>query len=409
MRQNIFDRNSWHPPPLSSKIFCDTRIFLKQRRFPLQIHLRLWDEKFSTKNRDIPSYALNSSLPEISETLKETSTKIFATVTEDEFNRKTWEPFCLIPKNFRWKKLPETQNGSSAKSFGILGQKTSEKTSWYTLLGIKFSDTRNQWNTKRIFRKSFATLREDNFNGKSWHHLSPTPNNFRYKKFSETKKGSSTKSFGFLRQNGFDGKSWYPPPTPHLINFFRCQKLSETQKGSSRFFPLVWDKKSQQKIVIKISLSLSLYLSLSLSLSDCLSFCLPFIPNNFYDQITSEKQKVFLNEKFWYCETKMFWQINVVPYSNLILSIFRYQKFSGTTRGSPTIFCCYCETKNFPSEIVIYPTYTKISSKPEISELLKVSSTKCFSTVRVDKFIGKSRIPFSFTPQNFHYEKLSQT
>ena len=96
-------------------------------------------------------------------------------------------------------------------------------------------------------------------------------------------------------------------------------------------------------------------------------------------------------------------------YSYLMLSIFRYPKFSGTTRGSLTNLCCYCETKNFPSEIVIKPTYAKSSSKPENSELLNVFSTNCFSNVIEDKFNGKSRHPLSFTSQKFRYKKLSQT
>ena len=52
-------------------------------------------------------------------------------------------------------------------------------------------------------------------------------------------------------------------------------------------------------------------------------------------------------------------------------------------RRVPLRFFWYCETKNFPQKIVIYPSYAQNFSIPEISETLKGSPTKNFGTVSV--------------------------
>ena len=163
-------------PSFSHLTIFAARNFLKHRRVPLRKALVMWDKRLPKKCRDIPSYALSFLTHEISETLK----------------------------------------GSS--------------------------------------RKSFATLREDNFNGKSWQPLSLTPNNFRYKKFSETKKGSSTKSFGFLRRNGFDGNSW-GPTTLSPLNFSIPEFLWNTQRLLNEKFWFCETKQFWRKIVICAHLS----------------------------------------------------------------------------------------------------------------------------------------------------------
>ena len=75
--------------------------------------------------------------------------------------------------------------------------------------------------------------------------LMPTPflvlNVFRYRKFSETQKGSLTKSFGTVKQNSFTEN----PDTPtHLMHEkFLNQIFSETMKSSLRNVSTQWDKK----------------------------------------------------------------------------------------------------------------------------------------------------------------------
>ena len=69
------------------------------------------------------------------------------------------------------------------------------------------------------------------------------PQHFLMPEISEALQGSPTKFFGTVRQKNFDGKSWYSPPLTHKL--FRYRKLSETaQKGSLRNFLALWDKKN---------------------------------------------------------------------------------------------------------------------------------------------------------------------
>ena len=67
------------------------------------------------------------------------------------------------------------------------------------------------------------------------------PNIFRYQNFSETEKGSSSKCFDTVRQNNFDGKSWYPPP---LLSptFFDTRNFLKHRRVPLRSFSALWDK-----------------------------------------------------------------------------------------------------------------------------------------------------------------------
>ena len=224
MRPKTFDRNSWHPAPLSSKIFCDTSIYLKQRRLPLQILLRLWDEKFSKKNRDKPSYALYFSWTEISETLKETSTKSFATVTEDEFNRKTWEILSFAPNNFRCKKLPDLEKGPSTKTFGSVRPNNFVRSSWHPapLSSLTIFETTKFLKHRRFLYKNCCYCETEHF----WQKLVTTaPSLIKdilwYHNFSETTKVPPTNSFETVGRKIFDKKLWY---TLLRIKFFVTRK-----------------------------------------------------------------------------------------------------------------------------------------------------------------------------------------
>ena len=75
--------------------------------------------------------------------------------------------------------------------------------------------------------------------------LMPTPfpvlNFFRYRKFSETQKGSLTKSFGTVKQNCFTENP--DTPTPLMHEKFLNQIFSETMKAALRNVSIQWDKK----------------------------------------------------------------------------------------------------------------------------------------------------------------------
>ena len=80
----------------------DIRNFLKHRRAPLQSFLQLWDESFSTENRDTPSL-----LPP------------------------------LILKSFRCTKFSERQNGSSTEWFNTVRQRYGSEVFCMTFLKLK--------------------------------------------------------------------------------------------------------------------------------------------------------------------------------------------------------------------------------------------------------------------------------
>ena len=71
--------------------------------------------------------------------------------------------------------------------------------------------------------------------------LSLIPNLFRYQKFAETKKGSSTIFFGTVRQNNFDAKSWYPPPLLYLT-CFDTKNFLKLRRVPLPNVPVLWDK-----------------------------------------------------------------------------------------------------------------------------------------------------------------------
>ena len=123
--------------------------------------------------------------------------------------------------------LPETfrnaaHNGSPAMFFGTARQKNSTKNRDLKLLSMKFFDTRNQWNTEVFPYEIFRYCETEQYRQKIVQPVpSLIPNIIRYQKLSETPKSSSTKLFGTVRQNSFNGKSWHNPLN---YNFFRYPK-----------------------------------------------------------------------------------------------------------------------------------------------------------------------------------------
>ena len=106
----------------------------------------------------------------------------------------------LIFKLFRSWKSSETQHTRvPLRFFSVLrDKKFSIENRDFTLLGIKFFDTRNLL------------------------------------------KGSSTKCCDTVRQNKFDRKSWYPPPL--IPNIFRYQNFLKHRRVPLRNVLILWDK-----------------------------------------------------------------------------------------------------------------------------------------------------------------------
>ena len=126
-------------------------------------------------------------------------------------------------------------------------------------------------------------------------------NVFRYRKFSETQKGSLTKSFGTVKQNSFTENPDNPNPLMH--EKFLNQISSETMKASLRNVSLQWDKRVLGQ-----------------------SWCPPtFFSLTFLQKIISNTEGV-LYEMFRYCEMKPFRRTIVTTVPFPILNIFRFQK-----------------------------------------------------------------------------------
>ena len=122
------------PPPLIHKLFGYQKISGTQhRRVPLWSFSALWDKKFLTKNRDTPSPPLIHKFfryQKFCETKKSSPTKIFGTVGQQMFYRKSWYSL-LRHKFFRYPRFSETLTGSSTKFFGIGRRKFFNGKSWY--------------------------------------------------------------------------------------------------------------------------------------------------------------------------------------------------------------------------------------------------------------------------------------
>ena len=169
------------PTSLISIIFRYQKFSENTKGFLYEIFSLLWDDNFSTENRDrrpFPSILEIFWYQKISETLKGSLTNFFCTVRQQLFDGKLW--YSLLPP------CPQ--------------------------LSIKFFDTRNFLKHIRGLYEKFATMRQKIINGKSWYSLPPSfiHKIFRYRYFSETQKGSSTNFFGTVRQKKLNGKSWYP-------------------------------------------------------------------------------------------------------------------------------------------------------------------------------------------------------
>ena len=135
----------------------------------LHLHFKLLRRKILILPPSAPLLSLNFLLLKIfwNTAHKGSPTKFFGTARQKIFYRKSrFSP--LRHKIFRYPKLSE----------GFLYEMF-----WYC-------------ETKQFWRKIVIPA------------ASLIPNIFRYQNFSETEKGSSSKRFDTVRQNNFDGKSW---------------------------------------------------------------------------------------------------------------------------------------------------------------------------------------------------------
>ena len=181
VRLKISRGNSWHPP-LTRKSSRYAIFSEKLKGFP-EIFLVPWDKTFSTETRELCS--LLSSL------------KNFDT-------RNYWYPKRFSNKVFRhrWINLFLTDKLYTLSSLPRL-----------TLLSKNFFDSRNLLKHRTVPRRSFPVLWDKKISDTESLYHPLMHKLFRYPKFSEKQKCSSSICFGTVRQNNFDRKSWYPYPS----------------------------------------------------------------------------------------------------------------------------------------------------------------------------------------------------
>ena len=191
LRQKKFNKKSWHNS-LKHKIFRYPKL-VTHWRVPLRNFSTLWDKKLLTKNRDTP-------------------------------------PSPLIHKFFRYQKFCETQKGSPTKIFGTVRQQIFNRKSWYSPHRHKvfrYPKLMKHWwlplqKLSALWGKKFSTEDLDTLTP----HPTPLPHPlihklFRYQKFSETQhRRVPLWNFSALWDKKFSTENLHTPSPLLSINFF---------------------------------------------------------------------------------------------------------------------------------------------------------------------------------------------
>ena len=237
-----------------------------------------------------------------------------------------------IPEIFRNK---ETKRGSPTKCFGTVRQNNFDGKSWYTPPSFILNIFRYQkffLKHRRVpLRYVSAQWDKNNFNGKSW-YLPPSliSNVFWYQKFSGAQKDSSTIFFGTVRENSFDRKSWY---NSLMHKIFRYPKLVNL-KGFLRKVSVLWEKTISAEN--RDTRPLLLFLT-------------------FFDTRNFLEHRRVSYEKFRYCERKQFRRKIVIAPPPFYPQTFSIPEIFWNTEGFPCEFFRHCKTQHFERKIVIHP------------------------------------------------------
>ena len=205
---NNFEAQSWSPDPFFLQNFLHLENYLNHRRVPWRTLLVLWNKIVL---RRIVIHLLFLCM-------KNFDARFFR--SEEVFPNEMFQ-YC--------------ETSAERKNFS--GE------SWYTSPSYarKISILKICWNRK-VFPYEMRRYCEPKTLTRI---LMPTPflflNVFRYRKFSETQKGSLTKSFDTVKQNSFTENP--DTPTPLMHEKFLNQIFSETMKASLRNVSIQWDKK----------------------------------------------------------------------------------------------------------------------------------------------------------------------
>ena len=183
---------------------------------PLRKFLAMWDKIFSTENLDTPfliSIHFFSTGNFLEHSTEGFPYEVFRYCEKNQLRRKIVIPTPLsYPLHFSIPEINETLKETPTKMFGIMRQKILTENRDTPLLGIKFFDTRNCLKHRRLLLQNCSALWEKIFDRKFWYSPRLIHKFFRYPKFSETQKDSSTKFFVTVRQKNFGRKILILPP-----------------------------------------------------------------------------------------------------------------------------------------------------------------------------------------------------
>ena len=217
---NNFEAQSWCPDPFFFQHFLHLEIYLKHRRVPWRTLLVLWNKTvlrriviplpfLCMKNFDARFFWSEEVFPnemlQYCETKKLTENRDAHPVSYPKkhfsISKSFWSTIGFLYEMFRYCE-------TSAERRNLSGE------SWYTspTYARKISSLKILWNTK-----GFPYEMRQYCEPKTLTRiLMLTPflvlNVFRYRKFSETQKGSLTKSFGTVKQNSFTENPDTPTP-----------------------------------------------------------------------------------------------------------------------------------------------------------------------------------------------------
>ena len=242
----------------------------------------------------------------------------------------------FMHKIFRYQKVSETQKVSTTKFLSTVRWKNSTENRDIPFSCVNFFDA---WKflKQEGFPYEISQYREEkNLDRKSFHPLL-LHKKFRYQKFLDTEKVSSTKCFGIVRQK---------TSTENLDILFLCQYFFDTRNfHKHRGFPLrnfsvLWDKNLRQKIRISRSMH-----------------------KVFQYQKFSETQKGSFTKCFGSVKQKTSTENRDMPF--LCTKCFDTRNLLKHRRFLSTIVSVVWDKKP-PQKIVISPSYAQNVSKPEI-------------------------------------------
>ena len=154
-------------------------------------------------------------MPEISETLKGSFTKLFGTVRQKIFDGKLWYPLLCIKffdtPNFlkHWTDAHETFRHCATKTF-------RRKNVIRPFSSIKLFETKSFLKNSRILLRKFSALWDIKISTENRDKPPPIHNFFRYQKFSEKQKlPLQSFSFGSCETKNFDKTVMHRPPLMH--------------------------------------------------------------------------------------------------------------------------------------------------------------------------------------------------